>query len=65
MGSGGNRMQARPEGNNPNLTDNWDDAEGYYSKCCFLHILMFPLAYKSIYKSYEKTKQSGTNLVFK
>jgi len=20
------------EGNNPNLTDNWDDAEGYYSK---------------------------------
>ncbi|XP_002164906.3 serine/threonine-protein kinase PRP4 homolog [Hydra vulgaris] len=30
IGSGGNRMQARPEGNNPNLTDNWDDAEGYY-----------------------------------
>lgn len=22
---------------NPNLRDNWTDAEGYYSKCCLPH----------------------------
>ena len=30
---------------NPNLTDNWDDAEGYYSK---IHVFLCPTYYNNI-----------------